>query len=403
MGWLVEAAPCIFLLMVEVISLFVFLCLANSPQAIPHETQKGFEQLAKQADEARAANRLNEAIALYSDGVREHPLWNEGWWWLGSLLYDEDRFSEAQEAFARFIRLGRNAGPAYAFLALCEYENRDYDGALQHFQAWSKNGSPGNDALLDVAGYHWALLLTRKGQFPQALYLLAAKAKKLGPTPALVEAMGLASLRMANLPEDYPAAKHELVWLAGKAAVYAALDDTDRRQEFSHRLELHYGREANVHYFIGTLLGFENELPGAEEEYKKELQVSPQHVSAITELALALVRDFQPGEAVALAKQATTLEPSNARARYALGKSLLDSEHFQESARELEIAKRLAPSSAMVRSALSSAYRQLGRLQEAKREAAAFLSLKDEQETLAPFGEKRAQKSAAPGPPERPR
>ena len=389
--------------MLDVIPLLLLLSFANPQQATLNETAKSFEQLAKQADETRTANRLNDAIALYSHGVRLHPFWHEGWWWLGSLLYDQDRFSEAQEAFAHFIRLASNPGPAYAFLALCEYENRDYDRALQHFQEWSKNGSPGNDALLDVAGYHWALLLTRGGRFPQALYLLAAKAKKLGPTPALVEAMGLSSLRMAYLPEDYPAEKRELVWLAGKAALYAAFDDIDRSEDFSRRLELHYGREANVHYFVGTLLGFEDKLSEAKEEYKKELQVSPQHVSAMTELALVLVRDFQPEDAVPLAKQAAALEPSNARAHYALGKSLLDSDHFEESARELETAKRLAPGSAMVRSALSTAYRHLGRLQEAKSEAAAFLSLNDKQETLAPFDEKRAQKSAAPGPQEHPR
>jgi tetratricopeptide (TPR) repeat protein len=318
------------------------------------------------------------------------------------VLYDQDRFPEAEKAFAHFVSLQHNPGPAYAFLALCEYENRNYERALQHFQAWLKNGSPGDDALLDVAGYHWALLLTRQGQFNQALYLLTAKAKKLGATPALVEAMGLSSLRMANLPEDYSSTQREAVWLAGNAALYAALDDFDRSDEFARRLESRYGGEANVHYFIGTLCGFKNKLSEAAEEYKKELQISPKHVPAMTELALVLIRESQPEEAVPLAKQAVGMAPNEARARYALGKSFLDTNLFEESARELETARRLAPGSAMVRSALSSAYRHLGRIQEAKREAAAFLSLKDKEESLAPFGEKElGQKDVPPGQPER--
>lgn len=355
-----------------------------------------FEGIAKKADEARTSNHLNDAIALYSRGVRLRPSWNEGWWWLGSLLYDQDRFPEAQVAFAQFVKLGHNPGPAYAFLALCEYENRDYDRALQHFETWSENGSPGTDALLDVAGYHWALLLTRKGRFPQALYLLAAKAKKLGPTPALVEAIGLSSLRTAALPEEYPQEKRELVWLAGEAALCSTLDEPERSNEYARRLELRYSREPNVHYFLGTLLGFENKLPEAVEEYKKELQISPQHVPALTELALVDVRIFQPAEALPFAKQAASLDPNNARARYVLGKSLLDNGDLQESVGQLEVAKQLAPTSALIRSALSSAYRRVGRMQEAKREAAAFLSLKDKQELLAPLQEKRAERNATP-------
>jgi tetratricopeptide (TPR) repeat protein len=389
-----------FLLMVAFIPLLL-LSLANPHQAVRNDSHGSFEQIARKADEARTADHPENAIALYSEGLRLNPRWNDGWWWLGSVLYDQDRFPEAEKAFAHFVNLQRSPGPAYAFLALCEYENRNYDRALQHFQAWLKNGSPGDDALLDVAGYHWALLLTRQGRFAEALYLLAAKAKKLGATPALVEAMGLSSLRMANLPEDYPREQREPVWLAGNAALYAALDDSDRSDEFARRLESRYGGEANVHYFIGTLYGFKNKLPEAAEEYKKELQISPKHVPAMTELALAFVRESQPEEAVPFAKQAVALAPNDARARYALGKSLLDTNSFEESARELEIAKRLAPGSPMVRSALSSAYRHLGRIQEAKREAAAFLSLKDKEESLAPFGEKETdQKNIAPDRPE---
>jgi tetratricopeptide (TPR) repeat protein len=389
--------------MVAVIPLlFLLLANPNPQQAARNDSQEGFQKIVSKADEARTSDHPENAIALYSEGVRLNPLWNEGWWWLGSVLYDQDRFPEAEKAFAHFVSLQHSPGPAYAFLALCEYENRNYDRALQHFQAWLKNGSPGDDALLDVAGYHWALLLTRQGQFTQALYLLTAKAKKLGATPALVEAMGLSSLRMANLPEDYPSTQREAVWLAGNAALYAALEDSDRSDEFARRLVSHYGREANVHYFIGTLYGFRNKLPAAVEEYRKELEISPKHIPAMTELALVLIRESQPEEAVPWAKQAVALASDNARAHYAFGKSLLDTNSFEESAHELETARRLAPGSAMVRSALSSAYRNLGRIQEAKREAAAFLSLKDKEESLAPFGEKKtSQKNVPLGQPER--
>src|SRR5256885_5280186 len=162
--------------------LFFFLTLlgTNSPQPPAGDTNSTFEQTAKQAETARTSNRLNDAIPFYSQGVRMRPSWSEGWWWLGSLLYDQDRFAEASTAFQRFIAIAPKPAPGYAFLALSEYETHKYDAALRHFEDWKRRGSPGTDELLDVGGFHWALLLTQRGQFTEALYLLAAKARKRG-------------------------------------------------------------------------------------------------------------------------------------------------------------------------------------------------------------------------------
>jgi len=374
--------------MVAVTSLLLFLSFANPSQTASQHPQETFEQLAKQADEARTSNHLNGAIQLYSLGVHMRPAWSEGWWWLGSLLYDQDRFPEAQAAFARFVKLSTRPGPAYAFLALCEYENREYDSALQHFQAWSKNGSPGSDALLDVAGFHWALLLTRKGQFQQALYLLAAKARKLGAAPALVEALGLPSLRMANLPEDYPSDKREAIWLAGMAAYFSVQDEFRRSNEYAQRLVVRYGQAPNVHYLRGTLLRFQGDWRAAAQEFEKELQISPTHAPALVELAMLSLDASQAADALTPAKRAVVLDPNNAKAHYALGRALLETGSYQESANELEIAKRLSPDSARVRFVLSSAYRHLGRLGDSNREQAAFEALQGKEEVLAPLDEK---------------
>ncbi len=367
---------------------WLILSFANPTQAATQQASNTFEQIAKQADQARTTEHLNDAIALYSRGVRLRPAWNEGWWWLGSLLYDQDRFAEAQQAFAHFVKLNPRPGPAYAFLALCEYENRQYDRALLDFQMWAKKGSPGNDALLDVAGYHWATLLTRKGEFPQALYLLSAKAKKLGPTPAIIEALGLASLRKSALPEEYPPRDRESVWLAGMASYYAVQQDFRRASEFSQRLLAHYADKPNVHYFRGTLLRFQGKLAPAVGEFRRELEISPRHSAALTELAVCLFDGGEAAEALTPAKRATVLEPGNARAHYTLGKALSQIGSYQESAHELEIAKKLAPDSAGVRFVLATVYKRLGRSKDYDRELAAFQALQGKEEVLAPLDEK---------------
>src|SRR5581483_2510319 len=353
--------------------------LASDPAA--------FNRLAKSAQEAQNADRLVESINLYHQALSLKPTWSDGWWSLGSILYDQDRFPEAEDAFQKFVSLNVKPGPGYAFLGLCEYETSKYDDALRHFRLWASGGWSGTPQLIDVSLFHFALLLTRDGKFVQALYLLAAEVSKSHSGPMLVEAMGLASLRMKNVPEDYPPERREEVWLAGETAFYAAVHPADfrRADEYANRLSAHYDQSANVHYFLGTLRRFESNDDEAEKEYERELKVSPQHVAAMIELAKLDLEDDRLDQALSLAKNASQIEPQNAEAHGTLGEALVKSSSFEGAAHELEIAKQLAPDSAPIRFQLATAYRKLRRAKDADREMAVFNSLKDkEMVSLAP-------------------
>jgi tetratricopeptide (TPR) repeat protein len=372
--------------MIWVLSSLLFLLAAAPQSAAP---QSRFEQVARQADEARAAGRLPDAIGHYRAALALRPSWSEGWWGLASIYYEQDRFPEARDAFGRFIATSKKeVAPAYAFLALCEYQTRDYKQAGEHLGLWVRKGLPGNNQLIDVASFHWALLLTKEGQFVQALFLLEEKAKRYGVSPLLAEAMGLASLRMKNLPEDYPPELREMVWLAGKASAYASLRDFDRAHEYAARLAAHYPQQPNVHYLHGTIYGFEKKSAEAAQKFRQELLVSPRHAPAMIQLAFVEMQESRHEEAIAMARQAVALEPKDALARYTLGRVLLANRNFQESANELEIAKELAPASANVRFQLANAYRRLGRKADAERESAMFEALKDKVEVLATPEEK---------------
>ena len=357
-----------------------FVLTAALPGLCP-AAQKGFEEIARDADAARTADRLQDAIRLYRQGVDLRPSWQDGWWWLGSLYYEQDRFPDSQAALTRFVAMAPKPGPAYAFLALSEYETHDYARSLAHFQMWGLKGSPGTEQLIDVASFHWALLLTREGRFVQTLYLLTAKSQKRGASAALTEAMGLASLRMRYLPEDYPPQWREMVWLAGKAAFYASLIPHQfvRAQDYEDKLLLHYDQAPNVHYFRGTMFGFQKKREAAEKEYRQELLISPQHAAAMVELARFALEEGRLDEAVSLAKRATGLEPKDPVAHHALGQVLFARGQFQESAVELEAARQLAPDSASIRWGLKTVYGKLGRTKDAEHEMAAFIALKEKE------------------------
>ena len=208
--------------------------------------------------------------------------------------------------FPRQPSLFNTFWPAYAFLGLCEYETGNYDEALAQFRAWAAAGWAGTPELRDVAVFHFALLLTRDGRFVESLYLLATDAQLAGDIPELAEAMGLASLRMRNLPGGYPPEQRERIWLAGKAALYAAQSPRDyaRADEFATRLETLYPQQPDVHYFRGTIYTFEEKTVEAEREYREELKISPKHIPSLDGLAAIDLDKSDLAEAGELARRA---------------------------------------------------------------------------------------------------
>src|SRR5262245_34247721 len=105
----------------------------SSDRSAPRKSAAAnFDALAKRADEAREANRLEEASALYLQALRLKPSWKEGWWYVGAMFYERDRYAEAREAFLKFVAVDPKFGPALAMLGLCEFQLRQYEPALIH-------------------------------------------------------------------------------------------------------------------------------------------------------------------------------------------------------------------------------------------------------------------------------
>jgi predicted Zn-dependent protease len=240
--------------------------------------------------------------------------------------------------------------------------------------------------LVDVAVFHFALLLTRDGKFIESLYLLASVAPRLGNVPELSEAMGLASLRIRHLPETCPPEMRERIWLAGKAALYAAQSPRDfvRADEFASRLEKRYPSQPDIHYFRGIIFTFEGKTAEAEREYRNELAISPHHSPAMVALATIDLERANRDEAGQLARNAVDADPGNPEAHHLLGRVMLETGDLHDSLNELETAKRLAPDNAGVRAHLAMVYTKLGRTQEAKAESAALLALKNKEDVMAP-------------------
>src|SRR5258706_2428977 len=127
-----------------------------------------FDKAAAQAKEAREAGNLDEAIAFYRKAVALKPKWDEGWWYLATLLYERDQYAEAAKEFKQVAALRPKVGAPLAMLGLCEYRIGQYDDSFIHLQQGRQRGIGDNPELLRVMGFHEATLFVLRSDFETA-------------------------------------------------------------------------------------------------------------------------------------------------------------------------------------------------------------------------------------------
>jgi len=351
--------------------LFLFAAGQSHPAAAPG----AFERVSKQATAARAANQVPQAIGLYRQAVRLRPSWKEGWWFLGELLYDQNRYADGRDALRHLVALDRNSGPGFALLGLCEYETKEYRRALADIDEGRRLGLGEDADVRRVVLYHAVVLLTYFGEFESALQVLE-KTAKLGATgESVTEAAGLAALRRPMLPQDIQPEDKELIDLAGRAARAMAEHNTDGTQQAFAQLLAKYPKAANVHYFYGTfLLGADTDA--GLRELAKELELNPKHVAALDQMALAYEQRGDSAKALEYARRAVAADPDFFAAHAVLGRLLTNTGDWQTGIPELELARKQAPDVPQTHFALAAAYGMAGRKEDAARERAEFLKLK---------------------------
>jgi len=183
---------------------------------------QGFEDLARQATAAREQGHANEAVRFYQQALSLHPDSEEGWWYLGTILYDGNHWADARSAFAKVVELDPNLGPAWSFLGLCAYETQDYSAALTALQKGHELGFAQLPAIKNVADYHLALLLIRIGDFQRANELLSSQFVHSEVEDQVKMALGLGLLRVPLLPDEVDPSRDAVVAAAGSIAVQLA-------------------------------------------------------------------------------------------------------------------------------------------------------------------------------------
>jgi tetratricopeptide (TPR) repeat protein len=365
--------------MAPLLLLALFLPTGDSQPPARRSSSPGssaFARLAQQADQARQANQAESAIVLYQRALRLKPDWKEGWWYLGTLDYQTDRYTECRDALRRLTAIEQNGGPAWSMLGLCEFQTKEYDLALAHLRHGQELGVAGVPQIDEVAKYHLALLLTRNENYEKSLDLFFDLARHGKDDADMIVAAGIAAMRRPLLPEGLPVEEREITYLAGRAVWDAGARRAAQAQRNFDALLARFPTSPGVHFLYGSFL-LQEEPDKGIAELQKEIAISPGHVPARVQIAFEYLRRGEPAKGLPYASEAVRLAPDSVVAHTVLGRSLAETGELEPGVKELELAEKLAPDSPQPRIALASVYAKLGRNEDAARERREFLRLKE--------------------------
>ena len=333
-----------------------------------------FDRIVTAATEARQAERWEDAIKLYAQAVKLKPTYVEGYWYQGTAYYSLDDHTRCRDAFRKVLRFAPKNGAAHAFLGLCEFGLKDYERALQHLLQSRMYGVGDVPQLGNSARYHAALLMTRIEQYEQALETLGEFAHEGDDNPRVIEALGLATLRMPLLPIEAPPDRREMVLMAGRASYMMASRNTAAAEKAFEALVTRYPESPNVHYAYGVYL-LQEQGEKAIAEFKRELDLQPGHAASLMQIAFEYLKQNDGKSALEWARQAVAAAPNAFPARRALGQALLEVGDLEGSIKELLIGIKLAPDSPSLHFTLARAYQRAGRLEDAARAREEFMRL----------------------------
>jgi len=361
-------------------ALLLFSGTVLSQTSTPAKSQS-FSDLQQRAEQARSANNTEEQIRLYRKMVTMRPSWGEGWWYLGTGLYELRRYDQALEAFQHLSRIDVKDGSSRALMGLCEFQLKHHEESLKDlFQAEQLGMGPNQEMVMTV-NYHIVVLLNLSGQFEWARDRLAPFSWLADTSDPLIAAVGINTLRMQVLPAGIPPDKKDLVMRAGRASWEPSLaGHPEQSMQTFQELIAQYPKEPNLHYAYGVRL-LDSDPEGALREFQKEIEINRSQVVARIQIIYLKLKQGESEEALPLARETVKLAPDYFLAHNTLGRTLLATGQTANAIQELQTAVRLEPQSPENHFDLAEAYRAAGRKEDAAKEQAEFQRIKKQRET----------------------
>jgi tetratricopeptide (TPR) repeat protein len=309
---------------------------------------------------------------LYRRALTENPKWTEGWWCLGTILYDRDDYSGAEGAFEKTSELDPSSGAALVMLGLSEERLHDDGNALKHLRSGRKLG------IADYPQLHTAMLFTLatlcvergvRGDFEEAQEALDTLAREGVDSDDVTDTLGMAVLHVRPPPND-----QKMIHAAGRAETLAARRQPAEARKLYEELASDYPKVSGIQFALGKFLVATYRDDEAVAAFQREIENTPDHLLA--RLGIAGIKlNSDPAGGLRYAREAVKIAPELPEAHYLLGVTLMNTGEPLRAIAELEIAQRGEPNEPKVYFALGSAYAKMNRKEDAARARATFTRL----------------------------
>jgi tetratricopeptide (TPR) repeat protein len=348
------------------------LWLLHSPISSNGQTQSQSpsnpESSSAAAEAAKNAGKAEQAIGLYRRALAENHRWAKGWESLGILLADRKEYVQAREAFQNLVKIQPRRGDAWALLGICEFRIGEYDLAVGHMEK-ARTFEFADDTLFRLVYYYTAAVMVLRGDFDTALVRLLLLSREGVASDELMEAYGLASLRIRALPGgEAPTLRTVVMEVGTLVARSRHMAVSDVRKAFE-KLIAKDPRLPGLHYTYGKYLASHASYAEACEAFKAELQNSPNDPMARLQIATIRAQYLNdPSGGLELAREAVQSAPELFAGHLVLGRIFLKLGETDRAVEELETATKQAPDSVMVHTTLLNAYNKANRKDDAARE-----------------------------------
>lgn len=272
-------------------------------------------------------------------------------------------------------------------LGLTEFALKNYRKALEAVERGRALGLGDNPAFVQRVLYVDGILNNDLGQPEIALARLTRVASLLAAEhpealrdtvledAELLDALGLAALRMPRLPSEISSGQAELVRKAGHAQALILIQDPIAAGAEIKQIVDQHSSEPGVHYMYGVFL-LDHDSGSAADEFRREIEISPRSPFARIQLALQFLHTGDYTQGLKFAQEAVALAPDNFVSHVACGNLWLGLGNTDRALHELRIAVRISPGSPEAHFALSRALSAAGQSGDAARERAEFERLK---------------------------
>ena len=254
--------------------------------------------------------------------AQQSPASSAAWDRYGEALAREQRFAEAQEAFARALKLAPNSKTVLHHTALAYAWAGDYKEAARRFADLVARFSQDVPIRLD---YGQTLAWDKRFDEARAQYRLI-----LADSPRHLEAMRL----LAQLT----------AWQGGY----------DEALELLARALDQDPQNTNVLVNQGEILSWKGEPAGAAAAFRRALEIAPKNAAVWTHLAQVYASQGRTRDAQEAYKTALGLDPRGVDAALGLAQVYVDNHQYDEAGRRLREALALNPSEPQLRKALAA-------------------------------------------------